>query len=255
MTSTQPATPGLAAVEIHGMSRAAFMVRATLAAGSVYGLGAVTPFVGEALAQSKTGDVDILNFALMLEYLETDFYRSASGLSGEAATLARTFAAEEAAHVGALTEAVRGLGGKPVSKPKTSFPRRSSGLPEARPDARGRRRQRLQRRRTADPVAPGAGRGRHHRPGGGPPCGDDPDAQRRGPGAGRLRQDHDPGAGPERGAAVRDALSPTPVQPKAGTDSGGPGPAHAAAWPPSVSCATARRAAPSCRRRRATASA
>lgn len=125
MTSTQPAMPGLAAIEVHGMSRAAFIVRATLAAGSVYGLGAVGPFVGETLAQSKAGDIEILNFALMLEYLETDFYDSASGLSGEAAAMAQTFGGEEAEHVAALTAAVRGLGGKPVAKPQTSFPRGS----------------------------------------------------------------------------------------------------------------------------------
>ena len=44
--------------EIQPMNRSAFLVRSTLAVGAAYGTAAVSPFVGNALAQS--GDVDIL---------------------------------------------------------------------------------------------------------------------------------------------------------------------------------------------------
>lgn len=123
MANSKLAAPELATVEIHGITRGAFIVRAALAAGSVYGLQTVAPFVGEALAQDKAGDVEILNFALTLEYLETAFYQSARGLSGEAAALAKTFGDEEAEHVAALTKAIKGLGGTPAKKPKASFPK------------------------------------------------------------------------------------------------------------------------------------
>ncbi len=123
MVNSKPAAPELAAVEVHGITRGAFIMRAALAAGSVYGLQTVAPFVGEALAQDKAGDIEILNFALTLEYLETDFYRSAQGLSGEAAALAKAFGDEEAEHVAALTKAIQGLGGTPAKKPTASFPK------------------------------------------------------------------------------------------------------------------------------------
>lgn len=122
MTHANLAAPELAAVEIHGMSRGAFLMRAALAAGSVYGLHTVTPFVTQALGQESAGDVDILNFALMLELLEADFYKRAKGLSGDAAKLAKTFGDEEAAHVDALTAAIRKLGGSPAPKPTFTFP-------------------------------------------------------------------------------------------------------------------------------------
>ena len=118
-------SPELGAVEVHGVTRASFILRGALAAGAVYGATAVGPFASNAFAASSGGDIDILNFALTLEYLETDFYQSkgrAVGLSGEARTLARTFGEEEAEHVAALTKAITGAGGKPVKKPTFSFP-------------------------------------------------------------------------------------------------------------------------------------
>jgi hypothetical protein len=53
--------PELEAVEIHGMTRGAFILRGAIAAGAVYGAETVGPFVGQALAKSGAGDLDIVN--------------------------------------------------------------------------------------------------------------------------------------------------------------------------------------------------
>jgi rubrerythrin len=80
-------------------------------------------------AQFGKGDVGILNYALTLEYLETAFYADVvkSGLfKGADLETIRKFGAEEAEHVGALTAAVKQLGGKPAPQPKTEFPLKSA---------------------------------------------------------------------------------------------------------------------------------
>lgn len=122
--STETHTPAeFAGVEIHGMTRASFILKGALATGAAYGLGAVSPFVGNALAASS--DLDILNFALTLEYLESDFYKvkgKSVGLSGQAKALATSFGDEEAEHVTALSKAISSSGGKPVKKPSFVFP-------------------------------------------------------------------------------------------------------------------------------------
>ena len=118
------ASPELAACEVHGVTRSAFILRGALAAGAFYGTSAVAPFVSQAFAATGGGDAEILNFALTLEYLEADFYNvkgKAVGLSGQAKRYAKEFGAEESAHVLALTAAIKQLGGKPVAKP-TSAP-------------------------------------------------------------------------------------------------------------------------------------
>jgi rubrerythrin len=115
----------LAAVEIHGMTRASFILRGAMTAGAVYGATAVGPYVGTALAATSGGDIDILNFALMLEYLETNFYKHKAktvGLSGEARSLAAALAEQEQLHVDALSKAIRAAGGSPVKKPTFVFP-------------------------------------------------------------------------------------------------------------------------------------
>lgn len=121
--STHDHNPELAGVEVHGMTRSSFILKGALTAGAVYGAGAVAPFVSNAFAAGS--DLDILNFALTLEYLETDFYQvkgKSVGLSGEAKTLATSFGDEEAEHVAALTKAITSSGGKPVKKPMFVFP-------------------------------------------------------------------------------------------------------------------------------------
>jgi hypothetical protein len=125
MTDYEIATQQLGGVEVHGMTRASFILRGTLAAGAVYGMGAVAPFVSQALAETGGGDAEILNFALTLEYLEADFYTVKGkqvGLSGQARSYARQFGAEEQAHVSALIAAIKQLGGTPVAKPTFVFP-------------------------------------------------------------------------------------------------------------------------------------
>jgi rubrerythrin len=71
------------------------------------------------------GDLGIANYALTLEYLETDFYAKVNNsgmLKGKAAELAKRFGNEEQAHVDALIALIKKAGGTPAVAPKTTFP-------------------------------------------------------------------------------------------------------------------------------------
>lgn len=72
-----------------------------------------------------SGDLAILNYALTLEYLETEFYGKvvAAGLfSGKVGALIKDFGRQEATHVEALKGAVEKMGGTPAAKPNGKFP-------------------------------------------------------------------------------------------------------------------------------------
>lgn len=135
MTSRpQPADPELAAVHVEtedeDLSRSEVLLKGALAAGAVYGTLAVGPFVRKALAMSGGGDVEILNFALTLEYLEAKFYAEAKRRakpSGELKSLVDLLAKDEMEHVEALEGTIKKLGGKPVAEPKFDFPYSDAG--------------------------------------------------------------------------------------------------------------------------------
>ncbi len=80
---------------------------------------------GTTTMAGMSGDLEIVNYALTLEYLEADFYAKVidSGLfSGAEADLVKTFGDHEQQHVDALTQTVDQLGGTPAEKPMTNFP-------------------------------------------------------------------------------------------------------------------------------------
>ncbi|HEX2105365.1 MAG TPA: ferritin-like domain-containing protein [Solirubrobacteraceae bacterium] len=124
MSRTPTPAPQLEAVAVEGLSRGAFLLRGALATGAVLGGSAVGPFVRRALAQ-EGGDVDVLNFALTLEYLEATFYsraiREGRGLGADTRRLVREIHDNEVAHVDALRGTIKQLGGRPVDAPKVGF--------------------------------------------------------------------------------------------------------------------------------------
>lgn len=118
-------SPELSAIEVEAVDRSSFLMKGALAVGAIYGASAVTPFVRSAFAQGSSGDIEILNFALTLEYLEAAFYEQAlqetKGLSGEVMDLAKEVGGHEQEHVDALSGAIKDLGGKPVKAPGVDF--------------------------------------------------------------------------------------------------------------------------------------
>ncbi|HEX3240386.1 MAG TPA: ferritin-like domain-containing protein [Solirubrobacterales bacterium] len=128
MTQNELAHPELAGITVdedsEDLSRSEVILKGALAAGAVYGTFMVGPFVRKALAMSGGGDVDILNFALTLEFLESKFYeeaKSRAGAKGELKSLVDLIAKDEKEHVEALTATIKQLGGKPVAEPKFDF--------------------------------------------------------------------------------------------------------------------------------------
>jgi rubrerythrin len=74
---------------------------------------------------SASNDVGILNYALTLEYLESEFYSkviAANLFSGSVGELLEKFGNQEDTHVMALKGAVEKLGGKPAANPNGTFP-------------------------------------------------------------------------------------------------------------------------------------
>ena len=128
MSNSELAHPELAGVEViddsGDLSRSEVLLKGALAAGAVYGTFMVGPYVRKAFAMTGGGDVEILNFALTLEYLESTFYKEAktrAKASGELKKLISLLADDEKQHVDALTATIKQLGGKPVAEPKFDF--------------------------------------------------------------------------------------------------------------------------------------
>lgn len=102
-------------------SRADFLRRAVLFGGAFAGGGAAVAALAKPAAAATRNDVAILNFALVLEFLEASFYTEAvkkGELRGRTLEFAKIVAGHERAHVRFLKAA---LGSAAVAKPRFDF--------------------------------------------------------------------------------------------------------------------------------------
>lgn len=103
-------------------------------AGAAGAFGILLAACGDDDEETTTGtdtggaaakDLEILNYALTLEFLEAEFYRqvidSGEIRDQEIASLAESFGQNEQEHVDALTAAVEQMGGTPASAPQARF--------------------------------------------------------------------------------------------------------------------------------------
>ena len=115
-----------------GTTRGEFLKKFAVGAG---GLAIASSLVGPATAgaasrRSARGDIEILQYALTLEYLEAAFYTEARGLTGENANFAKIVGDHERQHVAAIKATLQQLGATPVSSPRFNFrgTNRSNGV-------------------------------------------------------------------------------------------------------------------------------
>jgi rubrerythrin len=105
-------------------TRAGFFRKAALGGGALIGGGVLlSGFAAPAGAQTKSAknDVKILNYALTLEYLESEFYKQAlakASLTGDVLEATKIVSDHEDAHVAFLKKA---LGKAAVKKPTFDF--------------------------------------------------------------------------------------------------------------------------------------
>jgi rubrerythrin len=105
-----------AAEPLGGVSRAGFLGASLGASLALLGLGAA-----QADARQSASDLDILNYALTLEYLQAAFYTEAErmrALKGRTERAAQTVGAVERAHVAAFHDL---LGKQAVKRPSFDF--------------------------------------------------------------------------------------------------------------------------------------
>lgn len=112
-------------------ARRSFLKTAGLTAAGAVALGSLNLSALAAASPSTKSvaqDLAILNYALTLEYLETEFYTAfdTGALAGKLTNLrvkeyAKQLASHEKAHVDALAATIRSLGGTPVAKPTFDF--------------------------------------------------------------------------------------------------------------------------------------
>ena len=106
---------------VEGDTRADFLRKAAVAGGGLVGGGAAFAALAAPAGAQSASDVNILNFALTLEFLEAEFYTRAENggaLGGRLRRFAEVVGAHERAHVAALQKT---LGNKAVRKPKFDF--------------------------------------------------------------------------------------------------------------------------------------
>jgi Ferritin-like domain len=102
----------------------AFVLAACGSSSSSSSSSTASTAAASSASATKT-DIGILNYALTLEYLETEFYSKviAAGLfTGKVGALIKTFGREESTHVAALKGAVEKMGGTPSANPNGKFP-------------------------------------------------------------------------------------------------------------------------------------